>query len=121
MKLHLDAPVGTYLIRSYAPGRLVVGETTYTTSLIINPTTIAPWRPATSSELGISDLEPIFALTPEVVLLGTGERQCFPNPSLIAALASRRIGLEVMDTRAACRTYNVLASESRAVVAALML
>jgi len=121
MKLHLDAPVGTYLIRTYAPGLLIVGDTTYRTSTIVSATTIAPWRPATAGELTMTDLEPIFTLAPEVVLFGTGERQCFPDPSLIAALAARRIGLEVMDTRAACRTYNVLVSESRAVAAALML
>ena len=121
MKLHLDAPGGAHLIRSYSPGRLVVGESTFQTSTLISATTIAPWRPASVEELTMADLEPIFALSPEVVLLGTGAQQQFPQAALIAALASRRVGIEVMDTRAACRTYNVLVSESRPVAAALML
>jgi uncharacterized protein len=55
------------------------------------------------------------------VLIGTGEQQRFPHASLLAAFFARRIGVEVMDTRAACRTYNVLVSEGRSVAAALML
>ena len=121
MKLHLDAPAATYLVRSYSPGLLRVGELTFRTSTLVSATTVAPWRPASVEELVLADLEPLFVLALEVVLLGTGERQLFPEPTLLVALAARRIGIEVMDTRAACRTYNVLVSESRSVVAALML
>jgi uncharacterized protein len=120
MKLHLDAPGGTYLVRSYSPGHLLVGEMTFRSSTIISATTVAPWRPADVEELSLADLEPLFSLAPEVVLLGSGEQQRFPAAKLLAALAARRIGVEVMDTRAACRTYNVLVSESRSVAAALM-
>jgi uncharacterized protein len=121
MKLHLDAPGATYVVRSYAPGLLRVGEMTFRSSTIVSATTVAPWRPASVEELSMADLEPLFVLAPEVVLLGTGEQQRFPEATLLVALATRRIGIEVMDTRAACRTYNVLVSESRPVVAALML
>jgi uncharacterized protein len=121
MKLHLDAPGGTNLIRGYAPGQLRVGEATLTTSVIVSATTLAPWRPGSVAELASIDLEPLYALAPEVVLLGTGSHQQFPDPALLAGLYSRRIGVEVMHTAAACRTYNVLVAEGRSVAAALML
>ena len=66
-------------------------------------------------------LEPLFALAPEVVVLSTGARQKFPRASLRAEFASRRIGLEVMEVGAACRTYNVLVSEERRVLGAILL
>jgi len=121
MKLHLDAPGGTNLIRRYAPGLLLVNERTFATSAIVTATTATAWRPGNLDELTLDDLEPLFALGPEVVLIGTGEQQRFPHASLLAAFFARRIGVEVMDTRAACRTYNVLVSEGRSVAAALML
>ena len=61
------------------------------------------------------------ALEPEIVLLGTGDRQHFPHPRLLAPLTERRIGVEVMDTRAACRTFNILVAEGRRVAAALVI
>ena len=120
MKLHLDTPGGTNVIRGYAPGQLRVGDKTLSTSTIVSARALSAWNPATIAEMTTADLEPLFALAPEVVLLGTGARQTFPEPSLLAALYARRIGVEVMDTPAACRTYNVLVAEGRAAVAALI-
>ena len=120
MKLHLDAPGGTNMIRAYSPGQLRVGDVTMTSSALVAATTLEPWRPASVAELSSADLEPLYALAPEVVLLGTGARQQFPDAALLAALYARRIGVEVMDTPAACRTYNVLVAEGRSVVAALI-
>ena len=82
---------------------------------------LADWRPPDVDRLSIADFEPLLALSPEVVLLGTGPRQRMPPPSLYAEFAARGIGLEVMDNRAACRTYNVLLGEFRDVAVALML
>ncbi len=92
MKLHLDAPRGTYLIRSYAPGQLLVGETTLHTSTIVSATTLTAWRPATIDDLTAADLEPLYTLAPEVVLLGTGAQQRFPAAPLLrrAVLAAHR-------------------------------
>ncbi len=78
------------------------------------------WRPPAVGELSIGDFEALLALEPEIVLLGTGNRRCLPPPALQAEFAARGIGLEVMDTRAACRTYNVLLGEFRAVAVALI-
>ena len=79
------------------------------------------WRPPAAAALAIGDFARLLPLAPEIVLLGTGARQEMPPPELFAAFAARRIGLEVMDNRAACRTFNLLLLESRAVAVALML
>ena len=72
-------------------------------------------------QLQISDLEPAMTLEPQIILLGTGMSLTLPEVDLMAAAARRGIGLEIMDTPAACRTFNVLVHERRAVVAALFL
>lgn len=77
------------------------------------------WRPPPVDALSIGDFEALLALKPEVVLLGTGPRQRLAPPALVAGFAARGIGLEVMDNRAACRTYNVLLGEFRDVAVAL--
>jgi uncharacterized protein len=73
------------------------------------------------ADLSAADLEPVLALRPEVLLIGSGERQAFPAPELLAALYAARLGFEIMATGAACRTYNVLVAEGREVAAALMI
>ncbi len=99
MKLQLENPAGTNLVRSYGPGQLRIGERTHSTSLIVTATAIiAPWRPATVQELTTADLEPLLGLAPEVVLLGTGARQQFPDVQVLRILHQQRIGVEVMDT-----------------------
>jgi uncharacterized protein len=121
MKFQLDAPGGLNVIRGYAPGNLRVGDQAYMTSVILSPTSmVAPWRPATVADLAPQDLQPLLDLEPEVVLLGTGATQQFPEPRLLRALYEHGVGVEVMDTSAACRTFNVLAAEGRSVAAALI-
>jgi uncharacterized protein len=121
MKLQLENPADTNLIRSYAPGQLRIGDRVHATSLIVTAgALIAPWRPATAQDLAAADFEPLLGLAPEVVLLGTGIRQHFPDPQVLRILFEQRIGVEVMDTSAACRTYNVLVTEGRSVAAALI-
>jgi uncharacterized protein len=121
MKLQLDNPAGTNLVHSYGKGQLRIGEQTHATSLIVTATAlIAPWRPTAARELTTSDLEPLLGLAPAVVLLGTGARQEFPDPQVLRILYEQQIGVEVMDTSAACRTYNVLVTEGRSVAAALI-
>jgi uncharacterized protein len=71
-------------------------------------------------DLEVEHLQAVLALEPQIILLGTGERQVFPAPAIAAAVQAAGIGLEVMDTRAACRTYNVLVQEGRRVAAALI-
>ena len=121
MKFHLDAPGGVNLVRGYAPGRLRIGDHTLEASVIVTATALLEhWRPRQAADITTADLEPLLGLAPEVVLLGTGERQYFPAPEILGVLFAHRIGVEVMDTSAACRTYNVLVGEGRSVAAALI-
>lgn len=122
MKLSLDLPGRINVIRAYVPGELRVGDTTHRSSLIVTASTlIERWRPARMDDLQPADLEPIVALQPAVLLIGSGARQQFPDRAVLASLYAARIGFEIMDTGAACRTYNVLVAEGRDVAAALLL
>jgi uncharacterized protein len=122
MKLTDEKIAGINLIRSYAAGEVRIGETVIRGSCLISADQIvSDWRPRTAAELSIEDLEPVLAMQPEVVVIGSGPRQEFPAPEILGAVLSRGIGCEVMDTGAACRTYNILASEGRTVVMALLL
>jgi uncharacterized protein len=109
-------------IVAYAEGEVRLRDHAYTSSLIVTRTEILDgWRPASANALSIADFSALIALKPEIVLLGTGNRQRIPPPALYAEFAARRIGFEVMDNRAACRTFNLLLSEYRDVAVALML
>jgi uncharacterized protein len=122
MKLTVDAPTAANLIRGYSAEGFRIGTRDCTGSVIVSASTlIENWRPRDMSELEIADLEPALALSPEVLLIGSGARQVFPHAELLAHLYRSRIGFEIMTTGAACRTYNVMLSEGRVVVAALML
>ena len=121
MKLTVDAPTAANLIRGYSAEGFRIGTRDCTGSVIVSASTlIENWRPRDMSELEVADLEPAFALSPEVLLIGSGARQVFPRAELLAHFYRSRIGFEVMTTGAACRTYNVMLSEGRVVVAALM-
>jgi uncharacterized protein len=82
---------------------------------------ILDWPVSSVQSLDLGALAPALELQPEVLLLGTGKRIRFPESALFATLAARGIGLEVMSTAAACRTFNILVNEERPVVAALIL
>jgi uncharacterized protein len=120
MKFTLDSRSDLNLIRGYAAGEVRIGELVqHAPCLVSTDQLILDWRARDVASLAPEDLEPIFALQPDVVLLGTGVRQAFPASAIKQAFAARRIGLEVMDLGAACRTYNILVQEERRVVAAL--
>jgi uncharacterized protein len=122
MKFTDEGTGSTLLIRSYASDEVRVGETVLHRSFLISATQLVPeWRPERIEDLQPEDIEAIVALDPEIVILGSGMQQRFPETRWLAGLLSRGIGCEVMDTGAACRTYNVLVSEDRKVVGALMI
>lgn len=107
-------------IRSYVAGTVHVGERAFTGPFIISADSIIDdWSPPDIAMLAAGHLQPALALEPEVILLGTGERQRFPPAALGHAVLGLGIGIEAMDTAAACRTFNVLVSEYRRVVAIL--
>lgn len=122
MRLTLDTPAGINLVTHLGPDGIRVGERTLARSFVVSAAELhTEWAVSHPAEVSLESLAPALALGPEILVLGTGERIAFPNSPVFAALAERGIGLEVMDTAAACRTYNVLVGEDRPVVAALIL
>lgn len=122
MKFQLDQPDGTNAISRHGEGQVWVGSTRYAHSVLVPWTgAVVPWAPATVQDLTRAHFDAVLALEPALVIFGSGARQRFVAPALLRALIDRRIGVETMDTAAACRTFNVLAGEGRLVVAALLL
>ncbi len=121
MKLHLDQPANSNAITGYGPGYVQVNQVRHAGSLIVLPDRlIEAWRPQSFDDLGPEDFTELAELAVEIVIIGTGEKLRFPHPKITQALTRRRIGLESMSTAAACRTYNILMGEGRAVAAALL-
>lgn len=121
MRFTLDRHPTANLVTNVSPGVIRVGEATITSSVILSAERIIPDWPVRSSEaLDLASLAPALELGPSVLIVGTGSRLVFPRGPLIAELATRGVGLEFMDTPAACRTFNILVNEDRPVVAALM-
>jgi uncharacterized protein len=120
LKLHADTPTALNTVTAYGPGFIEINKVRHMSALVLTPERVEPWPTASFEALAEADFERLRALDPEVVLLGTGARQRFPHPRLSRSLAEARIGLEVMNTPAACRTYNILMAEGRKVVAALL-
>lgn len=119
MKLHLDGAATR--ISAYGPGYFAVGGQVVRGGIVISADgAVTPWPPVVPSDLDEERLRRIIACEPEVVLLGTGARQAFPPPDLLRPFAENGLAVEVMDTAAACRTFNVLAAESRKVAAGLL-
>ena len=122
MKIHLESGLGQNFIRAYAAGQVTINQEVYTRSVVVTAQQIiADWPPANPADLLAAHFEAVVSLRPEVVILGTGARLQFPAPSIIRPLVEAGIGIEVMDTGAACRTYNILMSDGRSVAAALMM
>ena len=122
VKFTLEPPSQANLIRGYSDTELRIGEQRVRRSCLVTADRlITDWPPATFDELAPAHLEAVFALAPELVLLGTGPIQRFAAPEVRSEFARRRIGLEVMQLGAACRTFNVLVQEDRRVLAALFL
>ena len=122
MKIHLESGLGQNFIRAYAAGQVTINQEVYTRSVVVTAQQIiADWPPANPADLLAAHFEAVVSLRPEVVILGTGARLQFPAPSIIRPLVEAGIGIEVMDTGAACRTYNILMSDGRRVAAALMM
>ena len=122
MQLNHERPDYAYALRA-ADGRSArVNERVLETSFILAPNElIDAWTTADAAALTPEDLAPLLSLDPELVLLGTGDRQVFPSAAVMAACLTRGIGIEVMTNAAAARTFNVLAGEGRRVVAGFLL
>ena len=112
------------MVRAHGPGWIEVGHDKHTQSLLISNVPEVPvrtWAPQNFEDLQEKHLAVLATLGAELVILGTGARLQFVPNAWLQTFAQRRVGLETMDTAAACRTYNVLASEGRKVIAALLI
>lgn len=120
LSLHNSGPTS---IRSCSAVAVVLssGEERHSSFLLRPDADAQNWRVSDVRTLTETDLAPVFALQPDVFLLGTGVRQIFPGAATMALCLTRRIGLEVMDNAAAARTFNVLSSEGRNVLLGMIL
>ncbi len=122
MKLHANRPQSLNTVTAYGPGYIEINAQRHESAVLIQPESpVLPWGAVQFDDLTADHFEALIEHEPEVVLLGTGARQRFVHPRLTTALAQRRIGIESMDTGAACRTYNILMTEGRKVLAAVLL
>jgi uncharacterized protein len=121
MKMRADRIEGQNAIARHGPEGVVVNGVERTESLLVPwRGEVLPWQVASFEALGAEHFARIVALAPELVIFGSGARLRFPKPALLRPLIDAGIGVETMDTAAACRTYNVLLAEGRSVVAALL-
>ena len=120
MKLHASTPAGANTITAYGDDYVMVNGARRDSSVIVTADEVKPWRAADFDHLEAADFAELATLGAEIILLGTGARQRFPHPQLTSSLRAARVGLEVMDLKAACRTYNILVAEARKVALALV-
>ncbi|RFC31537.1 MAG: putative conserved protein, contains Mth938-like domain [Candidatus Nitrotoga sp. MKT] len=122
MKLHLNTRTNQNIFTAHGTGYVTVSGQRFEHSIVVTPELVfTDWQPHNFDALSESDFAYLLAMKPEIVLLGTGAQQCFPHPRLYQQLTAASIGVESMDTPAACRTYNILMGEDRKVVAAILL
>jgi uncharacterized protein len=120
VKLHASGPSAANTITAYGDDYVKVNGARRDSSVIVTAEQILPWSATSFDALNVEDFQALSKLGVEIVLLGTGPKQRFPHPRLTASLGAARIGLEVMDLKAACRTYNILVAEERRVALALL-
>lgn len=121
MKLHLANTAGLNMINAYGEDYISVNQQRIEGNVIVMPEALhADWTKAVIDQLQPADMATLLALGCEIVLLGTGSKLRFPDRTLLRPFAPAGIGIEIMDLQAACRTYNILASEGRTVAAALI-
>ncbi len=121
MKLHTTNTAGLNLFTAYGDDYVTVNQEKHQKNVIVLPDSVVPaWTEAKLESLCETDMQLLLGIGTEIVLLGTGKHLRFPPGRLLAPFAPAGIGLEIMDLRAACRTYNILAAEGRNVAAALI-
>ncbi len=122
MKLHSDPQSSLNTITGYGIGYIEVNSKVYPHALIVQPEgEISPWPVSAFADLSSDNLASLCVFKPELIIIGTGKKQQFLKPELIKPLMQAKIGFEMMDSQAACRTYNILMNEGRQVLAAIIL
>ncbi len=120
MKLHQSKVKNVNQFTGYDGSGVKVNDERFEGSILVLPNEVHSWRPTSFADLLADDFAALLEFEPELVLLGTGGKIQFPHPQLFAALSSKRIGLDAMDTGALCRTFNVLTAEDRRVLALVL-
>ena len=121
MKLQSDPHSGANTITGYGDGYVEINKTPYMHAVLISSDgAISEWPIKAFQAIEPSHFEQMVTLKPELILIGTGVKQRFPKPELLKALISAKIGFEIMNSQAACRTYNILVGEGRRVLLALI-
>ncbi|ANB03069.1 Mth938-like domain-containing protein [Ectothiorhodospira sp. BSL-9] len=122
MKMTREYGEGQNIITAYGGGGVQVNQVAHHESVVVLPDQLIPqWPVSRVDDLKLEALEPVLALSPEIVLLGTGPTLRWPPREVLYAIRAQGIGLEVMDTSAACRTYNIVMGEGRRVAAVLLI
>ncbi|MCP4487373.1 MAG: hypothetical protein GY820_08655 [Gammaproteobacteria bacterium] len=122
MPLTEDIITSRYQIGGYQDNAIIINDIHYHTSLVVSAEVLhTPWAVNSIESLDKNNLQVVFDLNPEVVLLGTGARQQFPAASVLALFGQQGIGVEAMNNGALCRSFNILVAEGRAVVAGILL
>ena len=122
MEIRLGDSSSFHCFQHFEGDAVIVTGNRFTASLVITPDEIFPdWPPKEANRLTVNDLDVILELKPELAIIGTGGQQYFPDPQLFARFMRAGVGIEFMNTRAACRTFNILAAEGRFIVAGIIL
>ena len=121
MKFHLTRAAGNNLFTGYGEGYVAINDQRFEHSIVVTPANpVAEWDAGSFEALTPAHFDALLALKPEIVILGTGAKLRFPRPEVTRPLAEAQVGFEAMDTKAACRTFNILMAEGRQVVAAIL-
>jgi uncharacterized protein len=122
VKLHQNPRPTTHLVTGFGDGYLQIGDRQVTRTVVLGPgVLLEDWGDSSIERIAAEDFAQLTRLQAQIVLLGTGPTQQFPHPSLLRPLIDAGVGVEVMDTLAAARTYNILVAEGRSVAAVLIL
>jgi uncharacterized protein len=118
MKFAEDHNDAQYKITAYDAQGIYINGRLFERSVLLSPMRIInDWQPKIFTEFEADHLDPFYSLKPEVIILGTGSKQIFPQTEILRRLTQEKIGFEIMDTQAACRTFNIIMAEGRNVVA----
>ncbi len=122
MKFAEDHNSSRYKITGYDAEGVEINGKTFKESFILSPMEfISDWQPQDLSSLSVEHFAGLYEMKPEVIILGTGAKQVFPDREILKYLVQNRIGYEIMDTQAACRTFNIIMAEGRNVVAGMFI
>lgn len=121
MDIHTDHSSAAYQIKFYEPGKIGVNESTYSSSIIIRPHRLEMWEPTSLSNVEAKHFDDLIKDKPSILIIGTGSQPLIPSMALLRPLFEQGIGVEFMDSKAACYTYTILASEGRNVAACILI